>query len=107
MGLRLWLDDKRPMPKGFDVHAKTAREAIRYLESEEVSVVSLDHDLGALHGTGYDVATYIEEKAAKRLLPRMQWHVHSANPVGAARMRAAMQSADKFWDEWDADSERD
>ncbi len=101
MAIRVWLDDKRVMPKGFDVHAATAPEAIRYLSTEEVSIVSLDHDLGAENGTGYDVATYIEERAAKRTLPRLEWHVHSANPVGAARMRAALESADRFWDEWE------
>ncbi len=101
MGIRVWLDDKRPMPKGFDVFAMTAPEAIRYLETEEVSIVSLDHDLGAENGTGYDVATYIEKRAHNRTLPRLEWHVHSANPVGAARMRAALESADRFWDAWE------
>jgi len=102
--MRLWLDDIRPAPPGFDVHVKTAQDAIRLLKSGKVSEVSLDHDLGEGSdvgidvGTGYDVAVWIERQAFDGTVPRIVWNVHSANPVGRRRMELALQNADKFWD---------
>lgn len=51
--MRVWLDDERPMPLGFDVHVKTADEAIKLLANGQVKVISLDHDLGENEDTGY------------------------------------------------------
>lgn len=102
--MRLWLDDIRPAPPGFDVHVKTAPDAIRFLESGKIAEVSLDHDLGEGAdlgtdvGTGYDVAVWIEQKAHDATLPRIAWNVHSANPVGRRKMEVALQNADRFWD---------
>jgi len=102
--MRLWLDDIRPAPPGFDVHVKTAPDAIRLLKSGKVSEVSLDHDLGEGAtqgtdvGTGYDVAVWIERQAFDNKLQRLKWNVHSANPVGRMKMERALQNADKFWD---------
>jgi hypothetical protein len=49
MGLRLWLDDRRRPPPGYDLWAKTAREAIAMLERHEIDHCSLDHDLADEH----------------------------------------------------------
>ena len=95
--MKLWLDDVRPAPEGWRA-VQTAAEAIAVLASGGVELVSLDHDLGpAEAGTGYDVASWIEEQAASGTLRRLAWRVHSANPVGVDRMRAALESADRFW----------
>lgn len=59
--------------------------------------MSLDHDLGEGRATGYLVARFIERRASEGKLARLFWAVHSANSVGAANMRAALQSADRFW----------
>lgn len=100
--MKLWLDDVRPAPEGWTA-VRTAAEAIAVLATGTVEIVSLDHDLGpAEAGTGYDVASWIEEQAATGTLPRVRWRVHSANPVGVRRMEAALQSADRFWGEADA-----
>jgi hypothetical protein len=98
-GLRLWLDDERPMPEGFDIHARTADKALEFLKSGVVSVVSLDHDLGEGNGTGYDVAKYIEEAAFNGEIPRMEVRVHSANPVGRMNIRRCIDNANRFWGE--------
>jgi len=103
--MKLWLDDERPAPVGFDIHVKTAGDAIRLIKSGRVTEVSLDHDLGRSDdpdispGTGYDVAVWLEENAHTGKLPRLTWNVHSANPVGRRRMEAALGNADKFWDQ--------
>jgi hypothetical protein len=49
MGKRLWLDDSRKPPFGYDLWAKTARQAIEYLEIHDIEHCSLDHDLAEEH----------------------------------------------------------
>ena len=103
--MRLYLDDLRVTPEGFDLRTYTAEETIAWLKTGKISFISLDHDLNAegyldisKTGTGYDVACWIEEAAAMGNLPRLGWAVHSMNPSGAIRIRQAMISADRYWD---------
>jgi hypothetical protein len=95
--MRLYLDDIRKTPEGFNLRAWTAWEAIDFLKRGGITYVSFDHDLGdEKNGTGYDVARWIEEKAHTDLdfvVP--DWYVHSANPVGAGNIHRAMLSAEK------------
>lgn len=96
--LSVWLDDERKMPPEFNIHVKTASEAIELLKTGRVAKISLDHDLGnPENGTGAQVARWIEEQAYHGTLPQLAWTVHSANPVGRANMTAALTNADKFW----------
>lgn len=96
--IRLWLDDVRPMPPGYTHHVKTLQEALQALFTGHVEHISFDHDLGLPNEeTGYSVALWIEGGAKSGRFPRMTWEVHSANPVGAARIKACMEQADKFW----------
>lgn len=98
MGSKVWLDDERPMPEGFDKHVRTAGDAMDLLKSGGVSFISLDHDLGNdSNGTGYDVAKFIEEGAFLGTVPPMDVRVHSANPVGAAKIRMCIENAKKYW----------
>ena len=100
--MKIWLDDKRPMPEGYTLWAKTADAAIHViaitlsLVPRYVEKISFDHDLGE-GKTGYDVATYIEYLAFKGLIPQIEWEIHTDNPAGRKRIRLAMQSADRFW----------
>lgn len=99
--MKIWLDDERPMPPGFDVHVKTAQEAIHLLSQGKVTAISLDHDLGPPDaGNGAQVAMWIEEKAFHNELKPLKWAVHSANPVGRTNMIAALQNADRFWSQF-------
>lgn len=93
--MKLWLDDIRPRPDGFELTARNARNCIRVLEKYPVTHISFDHDLGE-EATGYDVAKWIERKAMLGKRTVDTWAVHSANPVGAANIRAAMERADLF-----------
>lgn len=95
--IRLWLDDERPAPEGW-THVRTAGEAIEVIATGGVVEVSFDHDLGVAEaGTGYELAVWIEERAATGEIAELNWAVHSANPVGRARIEAAMRSAERFW----------
>lgn len=101
--MKLWLDDERPMPNGFDIHVKTSHAALVLLATGIIDEISLDHDLGDLDGDcsdGYEVACWIEEQAVRGMIRPMMWHVHSANPVGAAKMRMALENADMHWLAW-------
>ncbi len=102
--MKLWVDDERPMPSDFDLHVKTAQEAIEQIDTGKVSLISLDHDLGSLDfdKTGYAVASYIEAGAFSGKISRMELRVHSANPVGVKSIQMAFQGANKFWDRYDA-----
>lgn len=106
MGIRLWLDDKRPMPNGFDVWSKNAYDANNYIMFGNVDYISFDHDLGYINGkddpnnTGYAVAKFIEQLAANGIQNKaIGWDVHSDNPVGRQRINWAMKSAEKIWNE--------
>lgn len=88
------------MPEGFDVHVKTASQAIKLLETNQVKFMSLDHDLGlpeSENGTGNKVARWIEKMAFHGTLKRIGWAVHSQNPVGRQAMTSTLQNADRFW----------
>lgn len=93
----MWLDDERPMPKGYTHHVKTAEDAIILLKTGEVVECSLDHDLGKNSNTGYDVACWIEEQAHAGTLNSIRCRVHSQNAVGAKNIRMALNSAYRAW----------
>ena len=94
--MKLWMDDIRTPPEGFQLWAKDYDDAITLLRTKRVTFVSFDHDLGE-GKTGYDVAKWIEQQAALRFLPKLEWTVHSANPVGRDNIIAAMKSAERYW----------
>ena len=112
--MRIWLDDVRPMPNGFDFWAKNYYEMMGLLISGNVTHISFDHDLG-LYGketeldprnTGYEVAKSIELQVfayyngeQSFYLPRLTWEIHSANPVGRKNIEQAMKSAERFWEQ--------
>jgi hypothetical protein len=123
--MKLWLDDVRTPPTGPDglwqsirckfavwfdlplvvrhrnewIWVKTAAQATRMLETHEVERISLDHDLGDEKAeSGYDVASWIEWRAADGTLPRLQWDVHSMNAVGRGKITEALRSANRYWD---------
>jgi hypothetical protein len=94
--IRLWLDDERPMPRGYNMHVRKAGLALEVIKKLKVIEVSFDHDLGGGPDGGW-LAIEIEKLASGGLVESMQWHVHSANPPGKKRIEAAMQSAERFW----------
>lgn len=101
MGIRLWLDDVRPAPEGW-TWAKSAREAIEILDRETVQECSLDFDLWHVHFGEGPLATVewqagcpkgiavVEHMRRSGRWPKTKPRVHSANPDGAAEMRAAI-----------------
>ena len=114
--MNLWLDDCRnPVDYGMVgfTWVKTVADAQAMLVTGTVQHASLDHDLGACDlchtiernatdgvpwggmaphcrhfGTGYDLCLWMAETGH---WPAHKPNVHSANPVGAARMRGVIE----------------
>jgi len=95
--MKLWLDDTRVAPLGW-IHVKDAPDAIFHLGlyCDVIVAVSLDHDLGDTPdcGTGYDVITWMESMvySTDYVAPRIL--IHTANPVGRARMQVVSERID-------------
>ncbi len=107
MGHRLWLDDRRTAPWGYDLVAKDADSCIALLEQygDEIEHCSLDHDLGAEHYVISDPANPVDrsgyvEKTGFQVLEHMQetgrWvsdiSIHSLNPRGAQDMMNKLEN---------------
>ena len=85
------------MPDGFHLWAKTSSEAIDMIRHNHITFVSFDHD----SGDGDDfirVANFFEKRALDHTYHQVEWTIHSANPIGRAAIKAAMEQADKFWE---------
>lgn len=102
--MRLWVDDVRPAPEGY-FWAKSVRLAKWCIEKVEnynkkiaeigikrkwnIELIDIDHDAGDY---AYDGGDYIKlldwlEETGRNYPIR----IHSANPVGRARMQAIIQ----------------
>lgn len=89
--MKLWVDDIREAPKGW-VWAKDALEATDYLLTNEVTHISLDHDLGDDDlGTGYDVLNWLELEVHDGKIKCPKISLHTANPVGRMRMEQVIR----------------
>lgn len=102
--MKLWLDDQindpscpnRHTPVGF-IGVNSALKAIKLIKANKVTYISFDHDLGDNVFSGYIVAKYIEKYAYLGKLNKIEYDIHSANPIGAENIRKAMLSAERFW----------
>lgn len=103
--MKLWLDDTRKPPWGYDLWAKTADECIEMLQRHEVKHVSLDHDLAEEHyavqdGGGPWDRSALKEKTGYAVIEWMattgKWvaeiHVHSLS-TGAQDMIDKLREA--------------
>lgn len=96
--MNVWLDDVRLPPPGW-VHVKTVPGAQAHLKTGRVEKLSLDHDLDwhatvglpPLVETGYDLVVWMVSTGH---WPKHKPVVHSANPVGRARM---VQTIELHW----------
>lgn len=99
------------MPEDFDILAKNANDALDILKKGNITHVSFDYDLGDVKETkgpvlaweehemtGYDVASWIEGEAFQGNMNPVTYTVHSANPIGAKKIEAAMANAIRYWD---------
>ncbi len=96
--MKVWLDDKRPAPKGW-VRAYTPEEVITHLKTGQVVKLSLDHDLGGDEtiGTGMGILAWLEEQVALHgFVPPAYINAHTDNGPALARMRQAIESIERL-----------
>lgn len=91
--INLYLDDLRDIPEGF-VGARTFEEAVEYLKTGQVGLLSLDHDLGCDENgnelkTGYDLVLWICNEGID--IPIV--YIHTDNPVGREKMYETLKGA--------------
>lgn len=97
--MKIFLDDIRFPPDNSWQIVRKASDCIRLLGiyGHCVKAISFDHDLGNdKDGTGYDVASWIEEQCYYKAMTCPNWRIHSANPVGRKNIANAMKNAEKY-----------
>ena len=99
--MKLWIDDLREPPDDSWAWVKSSGQARGAMVlcakmRTPVTEISFDHDLGD-DDTAMPVARMLEEGAHEGTLPPIKWHIHSANPVGRMNLKAALESADRYW----------
>ena len=96
--MKIWFDDIRPMPEGFDVWIKTSEECLAFIleNSKKIELISFDHDLGG-EDTTMPVAKMLERAAYFNEIKPIKWRVHSANPEGRRNLIATLTKADEYW----------
>ena len=94
--MKVYLDDERPAPPGWCL-VRWPDEAIRLLESGEVTAISLDHDLGDdERGTGYTVILWLEEAVAVRGFAPPAITIHTANASARQKMLLGVRSIERL-----------
>ena len=91
--VKLWLDDVRAPPAKDWTWVNTVDAATVLLETGRIVEASLDHDLGEGTPEGYELCLWMAEHD---IWPRDAIAVHSANPVGAARMCGVIERYGPF-----------
>lgn len=96
--MKLWLDDLRPVPYGYE-GARSVNEAKQLiLEAEhngiEIEALDLDHDLGDYADQGGDVIRLLDWLAERETFYPVE--IYTANPVGRANMERILA---RYWGE--------
>ena len=96
--MKLWLDDLRPVPYGYE-GAKSGNEAKKLIQEAEhngieIEALDLDHDLGDYADQGGDAIRLLDWLAERETFYPVE--IHTANPVGRANMERILA---RYWGE--------
>lgn len=105
--MKLWVDDLRTPPNGYDLWAKNYEEAVAFIDkySQDITHISFDHDIDSFDEngnelTGYAVAVYIEQQIYYgdfNAIVLQGIQVHTSNPSGSKKILAfAYHIKDRF-----------
>ena len=95
--MKIFLDDERETPKGWTRTFKV-EETIEFLKTGNVIELSLDHDLGGIVETGYDVLLWIEQQVFESNFIPPKIHIHTSNASAMFKMLAAVKSINRLRD---------
>ena len=93
--MKLYLDDFRKCSDGW-IPVRNFRDMIQLLQEQDVTEISLDHDMGELEPTGYDLLTWIERKVFEDGFIPPKMRVHSWNLVGRKNMLLAIRKIESM-----------
>ncbi len=106
-GMVIWLDDKRKMPYGYDLHIYGAESLIRLIRFGYVGALSFDNDLGT-ELEGQHVSAIIKELAHGGVIFPIRSRIHSLNASAAQCIMSDMKRANEYWGvDWDVPYEPD
>ena len=96
--MKLWLDDLRPVPYGYE-GTKSVNEAKKLIQEAEhngieIEALDLDHDLGDYADQGGDAIRLLDWLAERGTFYPVE--IHTANPVGRANMERILA---RYWGE--------
>ena len=108
--MKIWLDDLRPAPWGYE-SARSVNEAktlIREAERNgiEIEALDLDHDLGDFANQGGDAIKLLDWLAERETFYPVE--IHTANPVGRANMESVLARywGEEYWQKLDGNFRR-
>ena len=87
--MKIWLDDLRPAPWGYE-SARSVNEAKTLIRE----ALDLDHDLGDFASQGGDAIKLLDWLAERETFYPVE--IHTANPVGRANMESVLA---RYWGE--------
>ncbi len=93
--MKVYLDDIRPAPAGWWL-AQSVKQAIRLISRGDVTVISLDHDLGENRKTGDKVLTWLYTQVARYGFAPPEILIHTMNPVGRQKMETVKKLIENF-----------
>lgn len=91
MSYLLYLDDVRPIPKGY-MGVRSYTEFVSFINHNGLpQLISFDHDLGQ-EKTGYDCAKWLVDYCLETNYPLPIVIVHSQNPVGKENIQKLLSN---------------
>ena len=95
--MKIWVDDLRPIPAGYE-GTRSVNETIALIEETEkkgepIELIDLDHDLGDYAMDGGDAIKILDYLVERETFYPIS--IHTANPVGRANMERIIE---RFWE---------
>ena len=95
--MKIFVDDTRTRPDGFNALVHSVNEAIAFIEECEkkgmtIDLISLDHDLGEYAKDGGDAINLLDYLVENEKFYPITFH--TANPKGRENMQRII---DRFW----------
>lgn len=96
--MKIWVDDIRPAPDGYDVWFKTVNETVKFVSDlakkyefesdfiDAIELIDLDHDAGVYCRYGGDYINILNFFEREKF--RLPIRIHSMNVVGRLNMLA-------------------
>lgn len=91
MSMKLWVDPRKPMPEGYDLHARNQEQAIAYLEQHDVAEVSIGTDC-------IEVCLHLLEGAVLGTIPPTSLRYHDYTQAESRSIERVMKLAQKYWE---------